>query len=143
MGLTGSLVCLHCLVCFCPTRVQWKEAEEKELHLESEKRASALSDASRKWFLKQETSAALEHGDLLCEEVPWLQREHMTSNYLPQTSQLNGVSEMDSATQTFSSRKTTEWSHMEHDLLKKVRTLRQRLTAQARNRCQPPHLLVT
>ncbi|XP_038198463.1 TBC1 domain family member 31 isoform X3 [Arvicola amphibius] len=123
---------------------KWKEAKEKELHLESEKRASALSDASRKWFLKQETSAALEHGgDLLCKEVPWLQREHMASNYLPQTSQLNGVSEMDSSAQTFSSRKTTEWNHMEHDLLKKVRNLRQRLTAQARNRCQPPHLLVT
>ncbi|XP_057647628.1 TBC1 domain family member 31 isoform X1 [Chionomys nivalis] len=124
---------------------KWKEAEEKELHLESEKRASALSDASRKWFLKQETSAALEHGgDLLCEaEVPWLQREHMASNYLSQTSQLNGVSEMDSSTQTFSSRKTTEWNHTERDLLQKVRDLRQRLTAQARDRCQPPHLLVT
>ncbi|XP_041528493.1 TBC1 domain family member 31 isoform X3 [Microtus oregoni] len=123
---------------------QWKEAGEKELHLESEKRASALSDASRKWFLKQETSAAREHGgDLLCEELPWLQREHMASNYLSQTSQLNGVSEMDSSTQTFSSRKTTEWNHTERDLLKKVRNLRQRLTAQARDRCQPPHLLVT
>lgn len=68
------MVCLHCLMVFRPTRVQWKEAEEKELHLESEKRASALSDASRKWFLKQETSAALEHGgDLLCEgECPWV-----------------------------------------------------------------------
>ncbi|KAH0509588.1 TBC1 domain family member 31 [Microtus ochrogaster] len=89
---------------------KWKEAEEKELHLESVKRASALSDASRKWFLKQETSAVREHsGDLLCE--------------------------------AFSSRKTTEWNHTEHDLLKKVRNLRQRLTAQARDRCQLPHLL--
>ena len=54
--------------------MQWKEAEEKESHLESEKRASALSDASRKWFLKQETSAAREHGgDLPCEgECPWV-----------------------------------------------------------------------
>lgn len=33
-------------------------------------------------------------------EVPWLQREHMASNYLSQTSQLNGVSEMDSSTQS-------------------------------------------
>ncbi|CAO2602254.1 TBC1 domain family member 31 [Lemmus lemmus] len=123
---------------------KWKEAKEKELHLESEKRASALSDASRQRFLKQETSAALEHGgDPPSEEVPWLQREHMASNYLSQTSQLSGVSEMDPCTQSFSSRKTTEWNHHEHDLLKKVRNLRQRLTAQARNRCQPPHLLVT
>lgn len=57
---------------FAPTCVQWKEAEEKEFHLQSEKKASALSDASRKWFLRQETSAALEHegewtGPALCQ----------------------------------------------------------------------------
>ncbi|XP_052603800.1 TBC1 domain family member 31 isoform X3 [Peromyscus californicus insignis] len=128
---------------------KWKEAEGKEFHLRSEKKAAALSDASRKWFLRQETSAALEHGgEPLSEaeseaEVPWLQREHMASSCLPQTSQLDDISEVDSSTQIFSSRKTTEWNHMEHDLLKKVRNLRQRLTAQARNRCQSPHLLVT
>lgn len=41
--------------------IQWKEAREKEFHLQSEKKASALSNASRKWLLGQETNAALEH----------------------------------------------------------------------------------
>ncbi|XP_012978024.1 TBC1 domain family member 31 isoform X2 [Mesocricetus auratus] len=124
---------------------KWKEAEEKESHLQSERRASAHSDACRKWFLQQETDAALEHGEEPVSEVqvPWLQREHMASSDLSQTSQLNDISETDPTTQTFSSRKATEWGHTEHDLLKRVRSLRQRLTAQARSRCQPPQLLVT
>lgn len=117
---------------------KWKEAEEKEFHLQSEKKASALSDASRKWFLGQETNAALKH-----EEVPWLQRQHMDSTYLPQTSRLNDVSDMDPSTQIFSRNKPTEWNHTEYDLLKNVRNLRRRLTAQARSSCRPPHLLVT
>ncbi|XP_055482650.1 TBC1 domain family member 31 [Psammomys obesus] len=122
---------------------KWKEAEEKQFHLQSEKKASALSDASRRWFLKQETSAALERGDSLSEDVPWFQREDMASTHLSQTSQLNDVPEMDPSTQIFSSKKTKEWNHTDYDLLKKVRNLRERLTAQARNRCEPPHLLVT
>ncbi|XP_013363374.1 PREDICTED: TBC1 domain family member 31 isoform X2 [Chinchilla lanigera] len=47
---------------------KWKEAEEKELHLRSEKKASALSDAPRKWFLKREMSTGLE-----CAENPFIQ----------------------------------------------------------------------
>nr|XP_044999254.1 TBC1 domain family member 31 [Jaculus jaculus] len=90
---------------------KWKEAEEKEFYLKSEKKAAALSDASRKWFLKQEISAALEHA-----ENPL----HKAS--LP--------------------RKITEWDSMEQNLVKKVRNLRQRLTAQARSRCQMPCSLV-
>ncbi|XP_021500924.1 TBC1 domain family member 31 isoform X4 [Meriones unguiculatus] len=148
---------------------RWKEAEEKQFHLQSEKKASALSDASRRWFLKQETSAALERGDSLSKDVPWLQREDMASTHLSQTSQLNDVPEMDPSTQNkaplrqpcpsslhtqqtswsldshpvFSSKKTKEWNHTDYELLKKVRNLRERLTAQARKRCEPPHLLVT
>uniref|UniRef100_A0A8C6QM66 TBC1 domain family member 31 n=1 Tax=Nannospalax galili TaxID=1026970 RepID=A0A8C6QM66_NANGA len=113
---------------------KWKEAEEKEFHLQSEKKAAALSDASRKWFLQQEISAALEHaGNPL----------HEASSCLPQTSPLSEGSEMDPSAQMFLNRKTTGWGSMEQDLLKKVRNLRQRLTAQAQNRCQTPHLLTT
>ncbi|XP_006830895.1 PREDICTED: TBC1 domain family member 31 [Chrysochloris asiatica] len=47
---------------------KWQEAEEKACHLKSGKRASALSDASRRWFLEQELSDALEHaGNPSCE----------------------------------------------------------------------------
>lgn len=117
---------------------KWKEAREKEFHLQSEKKASALSNASRKWLLGQETNAALEH-----EEVPWLQKQHMDSTCLPQTLRLNDVSDMESSTQIFSRDKPTEWNHTESDLLKNVRDLRRRLTAQARSSCPHPHLLVT
>ncbi|XP_008836218.1 TBC1 domain family member 31 isoform X4 [Nannospalax galili] len=123
---------------------KWKEAEEKEFHLQSEKKAAALSDASRKWFLQQEISAALEHaGNPLHEAVPWLQKKQVASSCLPQTSPLSEGSEMDPSAQMFLNRKTTGWGSMEQDLLKKVRNLRQRLTAQAQNRCQTPHLLTT
>lgn len=117
---------------------KWKEAREKEFHLQSEKKASALSNASRKWLLGQETNAALEH-----EEVPWLQKQHMDSTCLPQTLRLNDGSDMESSTQIFSRDKPTEWNHTESDLLKNVRDLRRRLTAQARSSCPHPHLLVT
>ncbi|XP_008577817.1 PREDICTED: TBC1 domain family member 31 [Galeopterus variegatus] len=89
-----------------------KEAEEKEFYLRSEKKASALSDASRKCFLQQEISDALEHA-----ENPY-----------------NKVS---------LNRRTMEWDAMEENLMEKVRNLRKRLTAQARNRCQTPGLLAT
>ncbi|XP_073925248.1 TBC1 domain family member 31 isoform X2 [Castor canadensis] len=88
----------------------WKEAEEKESELRSEKKASALLDASRQRYLKQEMSAALGHADKPFHKVS-----------------LN--------------RDRTEWDNMEQNLIKKVRNLRQRLTTQARNRCQTPHLL--
>uniref|UniRef100_A0A2K6TSY3 TBC1 domain family member 31 n=1 Tax=Saimiri boliviensis boliviensis TaxID=39432 RepID=A0A2K6TSY3_SAIBB len=91
---------------------KWKEAEGKEFDLRSAKKASALSDASRKWFLKQEINAAVEHADNLCHKVS-----------------LN--------------RRAVEWDTSGPNLIKKVRNLRQRLTAQARHRCQTPHLLAT
>ncbi|EGV91473.1 WD repeat-containing protein 67 [Cricetulus griseus] len=50
---------------------------------------------------------------------------------------------MDPTAQTFSSRKWAEQEATGHDLLRRVRSLRQRLTAQARSRCRDPHLLVT
>ncbi|XP_047278383.1 TBC1 domain family member 31 isoform X6 [Homo sapiens] len=48
---------------------KWKEAEGKEFRLRSAKKASALSDASRKWFLKQEINAAVEHAENPCHKV--------------------------------------------------------------------------
>uniref|UniRef100_A0A8C5P694 TBC1 domain family member 31 n=1 Tax=Jaculus jaculus TaxID=51337 RepID=A0A8C5P694_JACJA len=116
---------------------KWKEAEEKEFYLKSEKKAAALSDASRKWFLKQEISAALEHA-----ENPLHKGECPRGLFSPQASQLNGVPEMDSSPETSLPRKITEWDSMEQNLVKKVRNLRQRLTAQARSRCQMPCSLV-
>ncbi|KAM6170767.1 TBC1 domain family member 31 isoform 2-T2 [Erethizon dorsatum] len=122
---------------------KWKEAEEKDFHLKSEKKASALSDASRKWFLKQEMSAALEHAENpFIQEARRLQNEQVASSCFPRTSRLNDISEMGSSAQISLNRKT-EWDGMEQNLIKKVRNLRQRLTAQARNRCQTPHLLAT
>ncbi|XP_010603885.1 TBC1 domain family member 31 isoform X4 [Fukomys damarensis] len=121
---------------------KWKEAEEKESHLRSEKKAAALSDASRKWFLKKGMCAALEYA-----ENPFIQTEghrlqseqQVTSHCLPRTSQIKDISEMDSA--QISLNRKTEWDSMEPNLIQKVRNLRQRLTAQARNQCQNPRLL--
>ncbi|KAM5136864.1 TBC1 domain family member 31 isoform 1-T1 [Callospermophilus lateralis] len=122
---------------------KWKEAEEKGFHLRSEKKASVLSDESRKWFLQQEMSAALEHAENPCNkaEVLQLQNERVTLSSLPRTSELNDISDMDSSTQISLNRKTREWDSMEQNLIKKVRNLRQRLTEQARERCRTPHLL--
>ncbi|KAM5136867.1 TBC1 domain family member 31 isoform 4-T4 [Callospermophilus lateralis] len=121
---------------------KWKEAEEKGFHLRSEKKASVLSDESRKWFLQQEMSAALEHAENPCnKEVLQLQNERVTLSSLPRTSELNDISDMDSSTQISLNRKTREWDSMEQNLIKKVRNLRQRLTEQARERCRTPHLL--
>ncbi|XP_007941622.1 TBC1 domain family member 31 [Orycteropus afer afer] len=89
---------------------KWEEAEEKELRLRSEKREAALADASRRWFLEQELSDALEHTGDPCREVSFNRGKH-------------------------------DWDATGQDLLEKVRHLRQRLTAQARSRCQTPHLL--
>uniref|UniRef100_H0WVA6 TBC1 domain family member 31 n=1 Tax=Otolemur garnettii TaxID=30611 RepID=H0WVA6_OTOGA len=122
---------------------KWKEAEEKKLYLRSEKKTSALSDASRKWFLNQEINAAVEHADSLRnEEVPWFQSE-VASRCFPRPLQLNDIPEMDSSTQLSLNERKTEWDTTGQNLIKKVRNLRQRLTTQARNRCQTPSLLAT
>ncbi|ELW49080.1 WD repeat-containing protein 67 [Tupaia chinensis] len=123
---------------------KWKEAEEKEFHLRSEKNASALSDASRKWFLKQELNAALEHAE--CphnEEAPGIQNEQLASSSWPRASPLKAMAARNSAAHMSLNRKPTEWDTTEENLIKRVRNLRQRLTAQARNRCQTPGLLTT
>uniref|UniRef100_A0A8C8ZUY1 TBC1 domain family member 31 n=1 Tax=Prolemur simus TaxID=1328070 RepID=A0A8C8ZUY1_PROSS len=123
---------------------KWKEAEEKEFYLRSEKKAAALSDASRKQFLNQEISAAVEHAENPCnKEAPRFQNEQVASSCLPRTSQLNDISEMDPSAHISLNRRTIEWDTTGQDLIKKVRNLRQRLTAQARNRCQTPGLLAT
>uniref|UniRef100_A0A2K6NBM6 TBC1 domain family member 31 n=1 Tax=Rhinopithecus roxellana TaxID=61622 RepID=A0A2K6NBM6_RHIRO len=121
---------------------KWKEAEGKEFCLRSAKKASALSDASRKWFLKQEINAAVEHAENPChKEEPRFQNEQEDSSCLPRTSHLNDSSEMHPSTQISLNRRAVEWDTTEQNLIQKVRNLRQRLTAQARHRCQTPHLL--
>ncbi|XP_054416824.2 TBC1 domain family member 31 isoform X8 [Pongo abelii] len=121
---------------------KWKEAEGKEFCLRSAKKASALSDASRKWFLKQEINAAVEHAENPChKEEPRFQNEQEDSSCLPRTSQLNDSSEMDPSTQISLNRRAVEWDTTGQNLIKKVRNLRQRLAAQARHRCQTAHLL--
>ncbi|XP_063499604.1 TBC1 domain family member 31 isoform X5 [Symphalangus syndactylus] len=120
---------------------KWKEAEGKELRLRSAKKASALSDASRKWFLKQEINAAVEHAENPCHKEPRFQNEQEDLSCLPRTSQLNDSSEMDPSTQISLNRRAVEWDTTGQNLIEKVRNLRQRLTARARHRCQTPHLL--
>ncbi|XP_054353444.2 TBC1 domain family member 31 isoform X13 [Pongo pygmaeus] len=121
---------------------KWKEAEGKEFCLRSAKKASALSDASRKWFLKQEINATVEHAENPChKEEPRFQNEQEDSSCLPRTSQLNDSSEMDPSTQISLNRRAVEWDTTGQNLIKKVRNLRQRLAAQARHRCQTAHLL--
>ncbi|KAM5313278.1 TBC1 domain family member 31 isoform 1-T1 [Glossophaga mutica] len=92
---------------------KWEEAEEKEFRLNLEREASALSDASRRRFLEQEIHDALEHAGQPRDAVSLNQRQ----TQCPDT--------------------------MDPDLLQKVRSLRRRLTARARNRGQGPPLVVT
>lgn len=124
---------------------KWKEAEEKDFQLKSEKKASALSDASRKWFLEKEIDDALEHAEHIHNKavVPRCQNERVASSRWPRTSQLDDISEMDSSTQISLNQRKMQWDTMERDLLERVRNLRQRITAQARSRCQTLHLLAT
>uniref|UniRef100_A0A5F9DNN7 TBC1 domain family member 31 n=1 Tax=Oryctolagus cuniculus TaxID=9986 RepID=A0A5F9DNN7_RABIT len=123
--------------------MKWKEAEEKEFHLRSEKKASALSDASRRWFLKQQIGAALAHAENPSpKEVSGWRNEQGDLGRLPRTSQLH-VSETDSSAEIPLNRKAVEWDSTEQNLMKKVRNLRQRLAAQARSRRQAPRLLAT
>ncbi|XP_037358020.1 TBC1 domain family member 31 isoform X5 [Talpa occidentalis] len=91
---------------------KWEEAEEKDFYLQSEKKAAALSDASRKLFLEKELNDAFEYAEHPCKEVSLNQRK-------------------------------MQLDAMERDLMERVRNLRQRLTAQARNRRHMPHLLAT
>nr|XP_031295430.1 TBC1 domain family member 31 isoform X3 [Camelus dromedarius] len=123
---------------------KWEEAEEKDFHLKSGKKAAALSDASRKWFLEKEINDAAEHAQHLCGRVmPKGQNEQVTSSCLPRTSQSNDISSVESLTQISLNQRRTHWDTMERDLMERVRNLRQRLTAQARNRCQTPPVLAT
>ncbi|XP_036686817.1 TBC1 domain family member 31 isoform X6 [Balaenoptera musculus] len=122
---------------------KWEEAEEKDFHLKSEKKAAALSDASRRWFLENETHDALENAQHPYHKVPRCQDEWVASSCLPRTSQLKDISEMESLTQISLNQRKTHWDTMEWDLMERVRNLRQRLATQARNRCQTPHLLAT
>ncbi|XP_019573314.2 TBC1 domain family member 31 isoform X4 [Rhinolophus sinicus] len=115
---------------------KWEEAEEKDFRLKSEKKASALSDASRQWFLEKEINDALEH-----TEGPRSQYEQVASSCLPRTSPGSDVSEVDASTWISLNQRKIQWDTMEQDLLERVRNLRQRLTTQARHSCQTPHLL--
>uniref|UniRef100_A0A8D1KE08 TBC1 domain family member 31 n=1 Tax=Sus scrofa TaxID=9823 RepID=A0A8D1KE08_PIG len=120
-----------------------EEAEEKDLHLKSEKKASTLSEASRKWFLEKEINDAL-HAQHACNKVvPRCYTEHVASSCLPRNSELNGISAVESSTQSSLNQRKAYWDSMEPDLMARVRNLRQRLATQARNRCQTPHLLAT
>ncbi|XP_061027324.1 TBC1 domain family member 31 isoform X5 [Eubalaena glacialis] len=122
---------------------KWEEAEEKDFHLKSEKKAAALSDASRRWFLENEIHDALENAQHPYRRVPRCQDEWVASSCLPRTSQLKDISEMECLTQISLNQRKTRWDTMEWDLMERVRNLRQRLATQARNRCQTPHLLAT
>ncbi|XP_053064588.1 TBC1 domain family member 31 isoform X7 [Acinonyx jubatus] len=122
---------------------KWEEAKEKDFHLKSEKKASALSDASRKWFLEKELDDALEHAEHPYNTVPRCQSGQAASSYVPRTSQLKDSSEVDSSTHISLNQRRVQWDTTEQDLMERVRNLRQRLTAQARNRCRTPHLLAT
>ncbi|XP_034867735.1 TBC1 domain family member 31 isoform X1 [Mirounga leonina] len=123
---------------------KWEEAKEKDFHLKSEKKALALADASRKWFLEKEINDALEHAEhLYSKAVPSYPNGQVASSGAPRTSQLDDVSEMDSSTCISLNQRRIQWDTTERDLVERVRNLRQRLTVQARNRRQPPHLLAT
>ncbi|KAF6323777.1 TBC1 domain family member 31 [Rhinolophus ferrumequinum] len=122
---------------------KWEEAEEKDFRLKSEKKVSALSDASRQWFLEKEINAALEHAEHPYHDGPRCQYEQVASSCLPRTSPVSDVSEVDASTWLSLNQRKIQWDTMEQDLLERVRNLRQRLTAQARNSCQTPHLLAT
>ncbi|XP_037022645.2 TBC1 domain family member 31 [Artibeus jamaicensis] len=93
---------------------KWEEAAEKDFRLNLEREASALSDASRRSFLEQEIHDALEHAAQPRDAVSLNQRQAQCPHAA------------------------------DPDLLERVRTLRRRLAARARGRCQtPPPLVAT
>ncbi|XP_039087936.1 TBC1 domain family member 31 isoform X3 [Hyaena hyaena] len=120
---------------------KWEEAKEKDFHLKSEKKASTLSDASRKWFLEKELDDALEHAEHPYRTGLRCRSGQASSSSLPRTSQLNDTSEVDSSTHISLNQRRVQWDTMEQDLMERVRNLRQRLAAQARNPRRTPHLL--
>ncbi|XP_077620598.1 TBC1 domain family member 31 isoform X3 [Crocuta crocuta] len=120
---------------------KWEEAKEKDFHLKSEKKASTLSDASRKWFLEKELDDAIEHAEHPYRTGPRCRSRQASSSSLPRTSQLNDTSEVDSSTHISLNQRRVQWDTMEQDLMERVRNLRQRLAAQARNPRRTPHLL--
>nr|KAF6426923.1 TBC1 domain family member 31 [Molossus molossus] len=123
---------------------KWQEAEEKDFQLKSEKKASALSDASRKWFLEKETQDALGQAEQpRGKVVPRCLNGRVPSSCLPGTAQFNDVSELDSSARSSLNQRGKRGDSTELDLLERVRSLRQRLAAQARSRCQAPRLLAT
>uniref|UniRef100_A0A8D1C7Y1 TBC1 domain family member 31 n=1 Tax=Sus scrofa TaxID=9823 RepID=A0A8D1C7Y1_PIG len=77
------------------------------------------------------------------EKVPRCYTERVASSCLPRNSELNGISAVESSTQSSLNQRKAYWDSMEPDLMARVRNLRQRLATQARNRCQTPHLLAT
>ncbi|KAF3822736.1 hypothetical protein GH733_008110 [Mirounga leonina] len=94
---------------------KWEEAKEKDFHLKSEKKALALADASRKWFLEKEINDALEHAEhLYSKAVPSYPNGQVASSGAPRTSQLDDVSEMDSSTCSKLISKKSFFRHLKH-----------------------------
>ncbi|XP_054982919.1 TBC1 domain family member 31 isoform X2 [Sorex araneus] len=120
---------------------KWKEAEEKDFYLKSEKKESDLSDASRKRFLEKELKDSMEYAEHpLKEAVPKCQIRPVSSSSLPRTSDLDEISDMESRQVSINQRRL-HWDALEQDLMERVRNLRQRLTTQAQNRYRTSHLL--
>ncbi|XP_030875223.1 TBC1 domain family member 31 isoform X6 [Leptonychotes weddellii] len=94
---------------------KWEEAKEKDFHLKSEKKASALADASRKWFLEKEINDALEHAEhLYSKAVPSYPNGQVASSGAPRTSQLDDISEVDSSTCSKLISKKSFFRHLKH-----------------------------
>ncbi|XP_055965788.1 TBC1 domain family member 31 isoform X2 [Sorex fumeus] len=121
---------------------KWKEAEEKDFYLKSEKKESAVSDALRKRFLEKELKDSIEHAEHPLEGVvPKCQIRPDSYSSLPRTSDLDEISEMESSRQVSINQRRFHWDALEQDLMERVRNLRQRLATQAQNRYRTSHLL--
>ncbi|XP_075405425.1 TBC1 domain family member 31 [Tenrec ecaudatus] len=92
---------------------KWEEAEDRESQLRSGKRECAHLDASRRWFLEQELSEAL------------------------------GQAQHPSCFEGTLHRRPPGPEPSEQDVMERARSIRQRLAARARGRCQEPPLLVS